>query len=98
MSFLRPRIPSEKGLGAHRERFDYSETRLSANKLVKTTPKLISLSKHTGKLLPNSFAYQKQPLPTTAETHRSSSGPDRAAHIVQKAQALRPIASLDPGA
>ena len=45
MSFLRPRIPSEKGLGAHRERFDYSETHLAAKAHGKTTPELVCLPK-----------------------------------------------------
>ena len=45
MSLLRPHTALRKGREAHRERFDYSETRLSANALGKTAPKLVSLPK-----------------------------------------------------
>ena len=42
---LRPRIPFERAFGVRGERFDYSETRLSANGLEKTTPKRVLLPK-----------------------------------------------------
>ena len=60
-SLLRPQILLEKGPEARGKRFDYSETRLSAHGLVKTTPKLISLPRRAVKLLPNSCVYHKQP-------------------------------------
>ena len=42
---MRPHIPPERGHGTREGRFDYSETRLSANGTGKTTPKLVSLPK-----------------------------------------------------
>ena len=45
---MRPHIPPERSHGPRRECFDYSETRLPANRSGKTAPKLVSLPKKPG--------------------------------------------------